>query len=180
MGCTSIALASSTTRDRNATRRPTSVCHARSRRWRKCSRPRATRGPECVSYPLPFFGQSPPGPAALKHCWPVSPAYRSVRLAAAFVCGPYLQGERFDLPDDLRHKPLDDLSIEELTIVFRCGLSEALRSRSHYTELVPDKGLRDTATLAHAPQTLLAGGQMARESPDWRVCSLLQRVAASR
>lgn len=49
------------------------------------------------------------------------------RLAAAFVRGRYALGAAFALQDSLRAKRLDDLSGQELTRVFQCGLDAGLK-----------------------------------------------------
>ncbi len=49
-----------------------------------------------------------------------------LKLAAAFVRGRYAQGHPIDLPDELREMPLDELSADALTAIFRCGNTAGL------------------------------------------------------
>lgn len=50
-----------------------------------------------------------------------------LKLAAAFVRGRYALGDRFSLPDKLRHKPLDGFSSEELVRIYEYGLEAGLK-----------------------------------------------------
>jgi 2-polyprenyl-3-methyl-5-hydroxy-6-metoxy-1,4-benzoquinol methylase len=50
-----------------------------------------------------------------------------LKLAAAFVRGRYALGDQLALPDKLRQKPLDDLSEQELVMIFDLGLQAGLK-----------------------------------------------------
>lgn len=50
-----------------------------------------------------------------------------LRLAAAFVRGRCIQGDPVALPESLREQPLEELSDDELELVFQCGLDAGLK-----------------------------------------------------